>query len=386
MPSSSIILSLAAVLPAVLAAPSYGSYPPPGNYSQPINYSAPPSYQSSVSIPVYDAKSTPCTSSTIKKASSTPVYNDYAYPPKSTPNGYDSYPPVSTPNNYGGYDSYPPKSTPKNDYGSYPVTTSKPSYGDNYYNTPSSKTTITTTYTKTYVDICETGYITKTSTWAVTYCPSTATATPGKPKTPTNWGWDYETKVCYKGCGEGPKTVTVTVPCKNCNYAKPTPPPKIESKPVCYGDNCIYTTTKVYSTKVITITKTPVPDMPKSTPIQSKPASKPVCQGYDCPGPKPPVSTPASKPVVPASSPAPKPPVSSPASKPVVPASSPVVSKPTVPTGPSKNNNTIVYSTGVVPTPSKTGYVPPAQFTGAAAGVQTGGFVAVVAVAAAMFL
>lgn len=374
MPSSSnIILSLAAVLPAVLAAPSYGSYPPPGNYSQPINYSAPPSYQSSVSVPVYDAKSTPCTSS-VKKASSTPIGYD-SYPPKSTPIGYDSYPPVSTPNNYGGYDSYPPKSTPKNDYGSYPVTTSKPSYGDNY-NTPSSKTTITTTITKTYVDICETGYITKTSTWAITYCPTTATPTPGKPqKTPTNWGWDYETKVCYKGCGEGPKTVTVTVPCKNCNYVKPTPTPKIESKPVCNGYDCVYTTTKVYSTKVITITKTPIPDVPKSTPIQSKPISKLVCEGPNC-GPKPPVSTPASKPVV-----------STPASKPVVPASSPVVSKPTVPTGPSKSNNTIIYSTGgSKPTPSKTGYVPPAQFTGAAAGVQAGGFVAIAAVAAAMFL
>ncbi|KAH7381229.1 hypothetical protein DE146DRAFT_669988 [Phaeosphaeria sp. MPI-PUGE-AT-0046c] len=354
MPSTSIILSLAAALPAVLASP-YGAYPA-GNYSQPINYSNPPAYQSSVSVPVYDVpKSTPCTSSTVKKASSTPVYNDYGSYPASTPkNDYPSY----------------PASTPKNDYPSYPMTSSKPSYGDNY-KTPSSKTTITTTYTTTYVDICETGYITKTTTFAVTYCPPTATPTPGGPKkTPTNYGWDYETKVCNKGCGEGPKTVTVTVPCKNCNYAKPTPP--AQSKPVCNGYDCVYTTTKVYSTKVVTITKTPVPQPPMSTPIQSKP------------------NTPISKPSVPSSKPNTPivyTPVSSPASKPVVPASSPVVSKPTVPTGPpGKTNNTMSIGTGVKPTPSKTGYVPPAQFTGAAAGVQAGGFVAVVAVAAAMFL
>lgn len=193
MPSASVILSVfAAISPAVLANAQYG------NYSTPVAYSA-PEYKSSASVPVYGEppKSTPCTTSSSKRASSTPGYP--VYPPNSVPNygDYPSYPvstpvkndypasspkndypsyPASTPKN--DYPSYPPASTPKidypastpkNDYPAYPPTTSsKPSYDDNY-KPPVSKTTITSTYTTTYVDVCETGYITKTTTFAVTY-------------------------------------------------------------------------------------------------------------------------------------------------------------------------------------------------------------------------
>jgi hypothetical protein len=225
------------------------------------------------------------------------------------------------------------------------------------------------------VDVCETGYITKTTTFAVTYCP-TATPTPGKPNNPPAYGWDTKTTVCNKGCGEGPKIVTVTVPCTKCDYVKSTPTPAVPNKPVCNGYDCkdttSTTTTKVYQTKIITLTKVPIPEAPKSSPPVyggDKPSSKP----YEAPKSTP--AKPVSSPVV---------------SKPVVPASSPVISKPIVPTGPPSKpstNGTISIGTGVkpTPTPSKTGYAPPV-FTGAATGLQAGGFVAMVGVVAAMVL
>jgi hypothetical protein len=257
----------------------------------------------------------------------------------------------------------------------YPPTTSKPVYND-YNQPPVSKTTVTTTYTTTYVDICETGYITKTTTFAVTYCPTTTPAvpTPGKPNNPPTYGWDVITKVCQSGCGNGPKTVTVTVPCTKCDLSKSTPTPAVPNKPTCNGSDCKATTitTKVYQTKIITLTKSPVPVPPQSQPpvYGDKPSSKPVV-------PEAPKSTPpaVSKPVV----------------VPEGPKSTPVVSRPAVPSPPvygNKNNGTvssISVGTGVKPTPSKTGYAPPV-FTGAAASVQAGGIVAVLGVAAAIFL
>jgi hypothetical protein len=325
-----------------------------GNFSAPVSYSV-PAYTGSASAVVYGgnaAQSTPCTTSTAH-------------------------------GNYGGNPSYPASSPVKNDYPYlpsftplspvYPPTTSMPAYND-YNQPPVSKTTITTTYTTTYVDVCETGYTTKTTTFAVTYCPTNTPAvpTPGKPNNPPTYGWDITTKVCNSGCGNGPKTVTVTVPCTKCDYAaKSTPTPAVPNKPSCNGYDCPkdVTTTKVYQTKIITLTKVPVPEGPKSVYDDKPKSSAPVY------GDKPssvPADAPKSTPAV---------------SKPVVPATSPVVSKPAVPTPGKPGNGTVSMSfgTGVVATPSKTGYGP-AVFTGAAANVQVGGAVAMVGAVAAMFL
>ena len=399
-----------------------------GNFSAPISYSVPayggssssaPVYGVSSSAPVYgeSPKSTPCTTSSAKDATSTlgypPVY------PNSVPvyNDYPSYP-VSSPvkNDY----PYLPSFTPVSPI--YPPATSVASYND-YYQPPVSKTTVTTTYTTTYVDVCETGYVTKTTTFAVTYCPSTTPAvpTPGKPNNPPTYGWDVSTKVCQSGCGEGPKTVTVTIPCTKCDLSKATPTPgvpnkpntpekpntpsnpnkpscngydckeetpnkpstpstpstpnkpntpstpstpSIPNKPSCNGFDCkdssTFITSKIYETKIITLTKTPVPETPKSSqPVYSdKPSSKPA----DAPK----VTPVSSKPSEPAKS-------------------TPGVSGTPV-YGGGKNNGTISVSVGTgVNTPSKTGYNPPV-FTGAASGVQVGGVGVVVGVVAAFFL
>jgi len=380
-----------------------------GNFSAPISYSVPaydgssssaPVYGVSSSAPVYgdSPKSTPCTTSSAKGASSTPVYPPVY--PNSVPvyNDHPSYP-VSSPvkNDY----PYLPSFTPVSPI--YPPTTSVPSYND-YYQPPVSKTTVTTTHTTTYVDVCETGYVTKTTTFAVTYCPTTTPAvpTPGKPNKPPTYGWDVTTKVCQSGCGEGPKTVTVTVPCTKCDFSKATPTPGVPnkpntpekpntpstpSKPSCNGSDCknetpnkpntpptpnkpscngsdckdssTIITSKIYETKIITLTKTPVPETPKSSqPVYGdKPSSKPA----DAPK-----VTPVSKPNEPAKS------------TPGV-GGTPVY-------GGGKGNGTISVSVGTgVNTPSKTGYNPPV-FTGAASGVQIGGVGVVVGVVAAFFL
>lgn len=98
-------------------------------------------------------------------------------------------------------------------------------------------------------------------------------------------------------------------------------------------------TTKIYQTKIITLSKVPAPAA-----SQSKPAEVPA----------------ASKPVVPAYGTG-------------------------VPAKPAGNNGTMSVGTGVKPVASKTGYAPPI-FTGAAAGMQVGDVVGLVAVAVAMVL
>jgi hypothetical protein len=295
-----------------------------------------------------------------KYPDSAPSYDNYPSYPKSAA-AYDSYP-KSAPS----YDSYPASSAVKNDYPYlpsftpvtpiYPPTTSAPSY-NNY---PVSKTTVTTTYTTTYVDVCPTGYTTKTTTFAVTYCPS-ATPVPGKP----TYGWDVTTKVCDKGCGEAKKTVTLTVPCTSCNYATPVP-----KKPICDGYDCVKdVTSKVYETKIITVT---VPAGPKSN------------------VPKPPYSAPAyggDKHKVPSSAPvygASKPVYEAPKSVSAV-SGKPASATPAMWVGGNKGNGTMGSGTGVYGVPSKTGYYPPI-FTGAASGLQVSSLFAAVGVIAAMAL
>ncbi|KAH7074164.1 hypothetical protein FB567DRAFT_191075 [Paraphoma chrysanthemicola] len=209
--------SSAPVYPGISSSSSSVSVHYYGNFSAPVSYSVPVYNGDAYSTPI-PPKSTPCTTSSAKGASSTPGYPVYPVYPSSVPayGDYPSYPVSSAVKN--DYPSYPASSPVKNDYPSYPVsspvkndypylpeftpltpvyppTTSKPVYND-YNQPPSSKTTVTTTYTTTYVDVCETGYITKTTTFAVTYCPTTTPAvpTPGKPNNPPTYGWDVTTK------------------------------------------------------------------------------------------------------------------------------------------------------------------------------------------------
>jgi hypothetical protein len=307
-------------------------------------------YGSNATVPVYgdEAKSTSCTTSSARETSSAPVYAASApvYGDKNP-----SYPVNSVSVKKNDY-PYLPSFTPVTPI--YPDTTSAPVYGGGEEYKPS--TTITTTYATTYVDVCETGYTTKTTTFAVTYAPMTTPA-PGKPTPPPAYGWDVTTKVCQKGCGEGVKTVTVTVPCTKCNYVatptpvgpapgKPTPVVPVPGKPtpavpVVPGTETI--TTKVYQTKIITLSKVPVPEAPKSKPAEVPVVSKPVVPAYGTSV----VAMPSGKPV-------------------------------------GAKNGTVSVSVGTA-TPSKTGYAPPV-FTGAASSLQSTGLVAVIGAAVAMLL
>ncbi|KAH8722803.1 hypothetical protein GQ44DRAFT_711283 [Phaeosphaeriaceae sp. PMI808] len=156
---------------------------------------------------------------------------------------------------------------------------------------------------------------------------------------------------------------------------KSTPTPGVPNKPYCNGYDCkpdVYITTKVYHTRVITLSTIPVREGPKSISYNG-------CTGYGC-QPEAPVSMPNT------------PVQGTPIIRPSVPAT-PIVSKPAVPTaykpnGPVYGNNgngTNVVGTGVRATPSKTGYTPPV-FTGAASSIQAGSVVAVVGVVAGFFL
>jgi hypothetical protein len=263
------------------------------------------------SLPAYgaDAKSTSCSTSSAKGSSSTaPVYaNSAAY----------------------NYNAYHASSAVKNEYSNLPSFTLLHAPTTAY---PVSKATVTTTYTSTYIDVCETGYTTKTTTFAATYYSNpTTTPTAGKPNNP-QYGWDVTTKLCASGCGAGPTTVTVTLPCSQCNYATQST-----------------TTTKVYQTKIITLSKIAVPEsvyFATSSAVAYSSVAKPV------------VSKPAG----------------------------PVVSgKPSAPAYGSADNGTMSVGTGVKATPSKTGFTPPV-FTGAASGFKVGGFMVMAGVVAAMAL
>ena len=248
--------------------------------------------------------------------------------------------------------SYPVSSIKKNDHSYlpeftpatpiYPAPTSAPAHGAE---NPQPHT-ITTMYTTTYVDVCEMGYTTKTTTFAVTYAP-TATPEAGKPDAPPAYGWDVTTKVCDKGCGNGPKTVTVTVPCTKCSYiATPTPivpdahmsTPAVPDShtPTLATPNSETITTKVFQTKIITLSRIPAPTASHSKPAEVQAASKSIVPAYGTGLPAEPAS-----------------------------------------------NGTVSVGTGVKPVANKIECVSPV-FTGAVAGMQVGGVVGFVAVAVAM--
>jgi hypothetical protein len=135
--------------------------------------------------------------------SSTPSYGD----PKSSSAPYGSY--ESSAPSYGGYENtqsvydgyattgsaYPSKSS-----GSYS------SGGDPY---------MTTTYTTSYVDVCETGYTTVSTVYTAVYekptsVPSYEDKSASKEVCPP--GFTTTAKYCATGCGDTPTTVTLTVP------------------------------------------------------------------------------------------------------------------------------------------------------------------------------
>ncbi|KAI8931634.1 hypothetical protein NX059_011285 [Plenodomus lindquistii] len=305
-------------------------------------------------------------------SSSAPAHGD-GYDAKSTPvygNGYDA---KSSAVYVNGYDTkssavhgneypYLPSFTPLSPYPE--AATTKPVYGagnDDKDYPEGSKTTSTTTVT--YIDVCETGYTTITTTHIVTYGPGPSTAvaatpTPGggKPFYPPP-GFEVTTKVCNKGCGNGPKTVTVTIPATQyIQHPAPTPVHPVPTAPVHPGDNTLYTT--IYRTKVITLSKAPAAT---SEHLVVYPSS--AVDGDD--KPSKPAQTPKSH-------------------KPGNPIQSAV--KPSAGNGYPASNGTVHYSTGVLnPTASKTGYDIP-QFTGAASSARVGGFIAVLGFAAMLFV
>ena len=395
--------------------------------------------------PEYDAHPTPSAKTPEYDSypvahSSTPVYgNDYpAYSISSSKPVHNHYP-ASTPGAKSTpvYADYPelPSFTPL--YSTYAAVSSKPSYGDDKKSTASYKTA--TAYETTYVDVCSTGYTTITT-------KVTAIQTPGPKPTGGAYyappGFEVTTKYCAQGCGEGPKTVTVTVPCSKCQASKPTnkassvpsKPTGIPNKPT---GNTPYTpaqpskpvtpegsTTKATATKIITLTKIPVPESqyyathssvaspsaslikyPDSDSGKSYANSKPVAPtsaGY-VGGDKPVYPTgsaPASKPVAPTGSVGGGKPVyptgSAPASKPVVPTSAGYVGgdKPVYPTagvpgtvGYPGSNVTISYGTATSAKgkPTQTASNVP-EFTGAASSLRVGGVVAGAAVALAAMM
>lgn len=400
-----------------------------------------PSGSSSSAYP--DVSSYPVES---KSSSSTPVYSTsapvYSVYPEGDGNGYGSkssktpdassksseYPTISSKvPDYGNgyvaassksseYSFYPTASSKSSLYDSYPVASSSaPAYGHNHPK-PSYKSTpvysdypglpsftpysTTTAYETTYVDVCSTGYTTITTKVTAIQTPAPYPTTNAYYAPP---GFEVTTKYCAQGCGEGPKTVTVTVPCTKCQVtsvpnkpassssgvpSKPTDTPYIpsqSSKPSMPEDSM----TKVTATKIVTLTKVPVPE---SQYPATQPAAFPSASTIKYPD----VDAGKSKPAAPSSvvyngSSVPVYPTgSAPAPKPVAPTGSVGGGKPVYPTvtGGSGSNVTISYGTATskVSKPSQTGYKVP-EFTGAASAVQVGGVVAgAVAAFAAMMM
>lgn len=238
----------------------------------------------------------------------------------------------------------------------------------------------------------ETGYTTITTTHTATYCPTTTPAPRKDYATYPPPGFEVTTKVCNYGCGSGPTTVTVTIPCSKCGNSYPTGKPEYPThdkpeypthdkpeypthdkpeypaypKPTKPAYPVDETTTKVYQTKVITLSKIAIPESEYYALYPSAPApaypegDKPTKPTHADEYPSKPYPTPAGD-------------------KP---------GKPYYPGGTyAAGNETMQYGTGYVkPSASKTGGYPAVpEFTGAAASVRAGGVLAFVA-AAAMLL
>lgn len=315
-------------------------------------------------------------------SSSAPVYG-HNHPKPST---------KSTPvySNYPGLPSFTPL------HSAYPAVSSQSSYSEDKKISDSYQTT--TAYETTYVDICSTGYTTITTKVTAIQTPAPYPTTNAYYAPP---GFEVTTRYCAQGCGEGPKTVTVTVPCIKCQATsvpkkpassasgvplkqtdtpnKPTGnspyAPIQSSKPSTPEDY----STKVTATKIITLAKVPVPESQyyaTQPSVASPSASSMKYPDSDSGKSKPVVPsnagyTGADKPIYPTGSAL--------APKPVAPSGSVGGGKPVYPTVVSVpgSNVTISYGTATskVTKPSQTGYKVP-EFTGAASAVQVGGVVA----------
>ncbi|KAK2775254.1 hypothetical protein FQN52_004036 [Onygenales sp. PD_12] len=144
----------------------------------------------------------------------------------------------------------------------YPLTntTAAPTlaYPTGAYQSGSGPKPITTVIVTSYTSICPTGYTTITTSYTTTYLPGTASATPtGSDAYPTAppAGWTTIITVCPK-CAATPTTVTLTVPIETYPAAIPTypanpgqeypttlssvPVPTVTPEPVehCYGEYC----------------------------------------------------------------------------------------------------------------------------------------------------
>ena len=355
VPSSSVDLSNSPIHPSSSSALISSSAVQTSSSDISLVSSSPSSHASSTSLSVHIAGSSPVIQS-ISAVQDTHVVNSS-----------DASSLVVTASSAGLYPIYPAGNTSAHYPGTaYPASSAAPNYAiyNESYGSAAKSTPITTTYTTTYVDVCETGYTTITTMHTVTYSPSTTPAAnntgQGYPAYPPP-GFEVTTKVCNKGCGDGPKTVTVTVPCTKCGGVPSQETGKksiaaVPTKPACNGYDCenkgvttVYA--KVYSTKVITLTKIAVPESEYN-------AQYPFSAVYG--GDKPSVPTYGTD----------------------KPTQTPAVAQTSVGyTYPAKNGTT-PYGTGVVkPSAPKTGYNV-TEFTGAAVNLEAGGMVAVAAFAA----
>ncbi|KAF3042698.1 hypothetical protein E8E12_008097 [Didymella heteroderae] len=394
-PSSTLVYST--------SAPVYSVYPEGDGYGYGDKSSKTPD-ASSKSSEYSTASSTVSDYGNGYPAASSKSSEYNAYPTTSTKSSqYDSYPVASSSAPVYGhnhpkpsvkstpvYDDYPglPSFTPL--YSTYPAFSSKSSYDDGKKSSDSYPTT--TAYETTYVDVCPTGYTTITTKVTAIQTPAPYPTTNAYYAPP---GFEVTTKYCAQGCGEGPKTVTVTVPCTKCQITsvpnKPTGntpyTPAQPSKPSTPEDS----TTKVTATKIITLTKVPVPESQyyATQPSVASPSASMIKYPDSDSGKNKPVAPSSAvynggdKPVYPTGS--------IPAPKPVAPTGSAGGGKPFYPTivgGYQGSNVTISYGTATskVSKPSQTGYKVP-EFTGAASEVQVGGVVAgAVAAFAAMMM
>jgi hypothetical protein len=173
--------------------------------------------------------------------SSAPVYDDY---PVSTPS-------VKSTPVYADYPSLP-SFTPL--HSSYPTVSHKPASDSGKKSSDSYQPT--TAYETTYIDVCPTGYTTITTKITAMPTPAPYPTTNAHYAPP---GFEITTKYCAQGCGEGPKTVTVTVPCTKCTAISTAPNNGVEKPTGKTTDAYSTAVPKPTQTKVITLTKIPVP-------------------------------------------------------------------------------------------------------------------------------
>ncbi|OKL60690.1 hypothetical protein UA08_03962 [Talaromyces atroroseus] len=120
-----------------------------------------------------------------------------------------------------------PSATPSAAFSSksiVPLTSARVSPSVNAVNASSSKLTTTTLAVTSYVDICPSGYTTKTITKTVTYCPAESSTIGVSPAFTTS------SKFCATGCGPSPSTVVVVVPIES-STTTPSPTGTLEPFP-----------------------------------------------------------------------------------------------------------------------------------------------------------